>query len=117
MNALIIAAIVLGSIAVYLVAGFATGRSWARFTYKRAYYDREFNTKMAFVFCGLLWPITALAIIATNLWLRHSSDLIETLIPEVRQKADAKRQRELEADLENREREIARLHRELGIKP
>jgi len=117
MNALITTGIVAGSVLTYLIAGYYSGRAWARFVYKRAYYDKEFDTKAAFVFCGLLWPITALAIIATNLWMRRTFDLMETLIPEERQKAYANQQRALEQELRDREREIARLHRELGINP
>jgi len=117
MNGLIIAAIVVGTICAYLPAGFYTGRAWARYAYKKAYYDKKFAATMAFATGGIFWPVASLVIVAIKMWMRRSYGLMETIIPELRQKADEKRQRGLEQELLDSEHEIARLHRELGIKP
>ena len=114
MNALVVTGIVIGSVPTYLVAGYYTGRTWARYWYA---IDRHPFIEGTFTLGALLWPIIFPIWAVVQLVNARRYALREALIPELRTKADEKRQRDLEYELREREHEIARLHRELGIKP
>lgn len=123
LNAIIITAIVIGSIAAYLGVGYIVGTWNARLSWRYGDWFHEDtkrdNARDAFVFGLLAWPVAVFfccLVVLAHLRV-GAGEILDNVIPELAEKAKQRRAAEAEAENVKLRRQIDDLHRQLGIAP